>query len=223
MPFKKGALSNQDEMEFTRIFLWRHPEVAAAKEGKFWGHTDVGLSKKGQKQIKEAVKRMAGEKLAAVYSSDLTRAAQMADAIARSQRPRRKNEQLKELRELSLGIWEGMTYTQIRRKYPRELEARARDLPNFSVQDGESLNDMAERVVPAMTEIVRANKGGDVCVVAHGGVNRVFLSAIMGAPLDRVFRIEQSYACLNIIDVYSDGTPVIKRVNETTDDDWGLI
>ena len=118
MQFKKGALSNRDEMEFTRIFLWRHPEVASVKEGKFWGHTDVGLSKRGKKQIKEAVKRMAGEKLAAIYSSDLSRTSQMAEAIARAQRPRRKNERIKALRELSLGIWEGMTYTQIRRKYP---------------------------------------------------------------------------------------------------------
>ena len=103
------------------------------------------------------------------------------------------------------------------------MEARSKDLANFAVEDGESLTQMAERVVPAMSEIVTKNKGNDVCVVAHGGVNRVFLSAVMGAPLDRVFRIEQSYACLNIIDVYSDGTPVIKRVNEPVMDEWDII
>jgi alpha-ribazole phosphatase/probable phosphoglycerate mutase len=50
-------------------------------------------------------------------------------------------------------------------------------------------------------------------VVAHAGVNRVILTRLLGAPLERLFRLDQSYAALNLIDVFADGVPVIRGLN----------
>ncbi|MCA1905778.1 MAG: histidine phosphatase family protein [Desulfarculus sp.] len=207
------------KFKYTRIFLWRHPEVQGVSDGRFWGHTDVGLTRLGKQQLKTVAKRMSREKLTAIYSSDLLRARLVAEAVGRGQSPRRKVETLPALRELNLGIWEGLTYREIAERYPLELQARQNDLPGFRILQGESLNDVAERVMPAFLEIVAANQGGKVCVVAHAGVNRIILARLLGAPLDRIFRLEQQYACLNLIDVYEDGTPVIKRINQIVVDE----
>ena len=210
----------RERMEYTRIFLWRHPEVLGADDGKVFGHYDVGLTNEGKEQMKAVAKRMAKEKLSGVYSSDLQRAMLVAEAVGRAQKPRRKPVLEKNLRELNLGIWERLTYDQISKQYPEELEARYRDLPNFAIEGGESLEQLAERVIPVFQKIIAEEKGQRVCVIAHGGVNRVFLAKLLGAPLDRVFRIEQQYACLNIIDVYEDGIPIIKAMNLRVYDAW---
>lgn len=207
------------KFKYTRIFLWRHPEVLGVSDGRFWGHTDVGLSRQGKLQLKAVARHMSQEKLTAIYSSDLIRTRLVAEAVGRKQSPRRKVEPLPALRELNLGIWEGLTYREISERYPMELQARQDDLPGFRILQGESLNDVAERVMPAFLEIVAANQGGVVCVVAHAGVNRVILTRLMGAPLERIFRLEQQYACLNLIDIFEDGTPVIKRLNQIVHDE----
>lgn len=197
----------------TRIFLWRHPEVQGFREGRVFGHHDVGLTKDGREQLRGMARRMTTERLTAIYCSDLQRTRLAAEAIGRLQRPRRKPEALAALRELSLGVWEGLTYKDISERYPADLAARYQDLAGFRIAQGESLNDLAERVVPAFMDMVGANKGGRVCVVAHAGVNRVILAKLMGAPLDRVFRLGQDYACLNVIDVFEDGLPLIQHLN----------
>lgn len=207
------------KFKYTRIFLWRHPEVQGVSDGRFWGHTDVGLTRLGKQQLKTVAKRMSREKLTAIYSSDLIRARLVAEAVGRKQSPRRKPEPMTALRELNLGVWEGLTYREISERYPLELQARQDDLPGFRIHQGESLADMAERVMPAFLEIVAANQGGTLCVVAHAGVNRIILARLLGAPLDRIFRLEQQYACLNLIDIYEDGTPVIKRINQIVIDE----
>jgi alpha-ribazole phosphatase/probable phosphoglycerate mutase len=72
---------------------------------------------------------------------------------------------------------------------------------------------MAERVRGAIGEIVAAHPGEDVLIVGHGGVNRTILLGAIGAPLERLFHIEQDFGCLNIIDYYPDGIAVVKLLN----------
>jgi alpha-ribazole phosphatase/probable phosphoglycerate mutase len=72
---------------------------------------------------------------------------------------------------------------------------------------------MAERVRPTIAGIVAAHPGEEVLVVGHGGVNRVILLDAIGAPLERLFHIEQAYGCLNIIDYFADGKAVVQLLN----------
>lgn len=213
MAATKKQTSPRDNMQFTRIYLWRHPEVQGSKDGKFWGQTDVGLTEKGQQQQKAVSEYMSQRNPTAIYCSDLQRTRLVAESIAGSFSPPKRVSVLAQLRELSLGEWEGMTYLEIDKKYPGVLAQRAEDLARFRIEGGESLEDMADRVNPAFAEIVKANQGGRVCIVAHAGVNRIILTKVMGAPLDYIFRLDQAYAALNVIDVFEDGLPLIRNVN----------
>lgn len=213
MAAAKKPTSPRQGMRFTRIYLWRHPEVLGSEDGKFWGQTDVALTKHGKDQQKAVANYMAQRELSSIYCSDLQRTQLVADAIARAFKPRKQVTALPQLRELCLGQWEGMTYQEIDNKYPGALTQRAEDLAGYRIEGGESLHDLAERVMPAFQEIVAENQGGRICIVAHAGVNRVILTKVMGAPLDRIFRLDQAYAALNVIDVFEDGLPLIRSIN----------
>jgi len=62
-------------------------------------------------------------------------------------------------------------------------------------------------------KIISAHVGEEIVIVAHGGVNRVILLDVIGAPLERLFYIEQDFGCHNIIDYYADGIAVVKKLN----------
>lgn len=51
-------------------------------------------------------------------------------------------------------------------------------------------------------------------MIGHAGVNRVFLAGLLGMPLERIFRLDQAYACLNLIDVFDDGVPLVRTLNQ---------
>ncbi len=200
---------------FTRMYLWRHPEVRGGKDGVVYGHSDVALTRVGNAQLKNISRYMSQFKLDAVYCSDLQRSLLVAEAVGRTQSPRRKPMARSSLRELDLGDWEGLDIKQIQKQYPEELEARWSDIANYRINGGETLGELAERIIPVFQEIIGKHQGREVCVISHGGVNRVFLAKLLGMPLDRIFRLDQEYACLNLIDVFEDGIPLVRGINQS--------
>ena len=148
--------------------------------------------------------------LQAVYTSNLSRAVRSAGIIAEPYGLRPV--ETPDLRERSFGVWEGMTFTEIKEKYPEEFEAWANNPLRYSPIGGESTIDAKERIIPSLTKILESHKGDNIAVVAHGGVNRIILCHVLGIPLENIFRIEQDYAAVNIIEFW-DKYPVVKLIN----------
>ena len=195
----------------TRIYLIRHGEVVGAGTPRYNGHADVGLTERGVAQYHELKGRFDGARIAACYTSDLTRCTTGAGILGGhfGVEPVRDSN----LRELNIGIWEGMTWQELMATYPVEWQARLDDIVHYRVTEGENLLDLESRVMPVIDGIVERHRGEEVLLVAHGGVNRVILLNAIGAPLSALFNIEQRYACLNIIDYYGDGKTVVKLLN----------
>lgn len=149
-------------------------------------------------------------KLSAVYCSDLGRAIKSAEIIAAPHGLRAVV--VPALRERSFGIWEGMTFAEIKEKYPAEFEAWADNPVEFSPVEGESTSDVWGRVIPELERIMKKHEGEHVAAVAHGGINRIILCHILGIPLENIFRIEQDHGAVNIIEFW-DRYPVVKLVN----------
>lgn len=197
----------------TRIYLLRHGEVEGHERKRYNGHADVGLTGRGLEQYRRLDVRLAEIPLSAVYSSDLTRCRTGAEMIARSHgiTPHFR----RDLRELHIGVWEGLTWDEIIARWPREWEERLRDIVDYRVPGGESTRDLALRATAAIRDIVSRHRGETVLVVGHGGLNRVIILDALKAPLSSLFSIEQQYGCLNVIDYHPDGTTVVLRVNDT--------
>ena len=196
-------------MQKTRIHLIRHGEVEGAH--RYNGHRDVALTERGVDQYHQLKPRLDADRISACYTSDLTRTVRGGEILGSHLGV--EPVKLRELRELNCGAWQGLTLAEIQADRPDEWAARLADMVNFRAPDGESLGDLAARVLPAVHGIVERHRGEEVLVVAHGGVNRVILMDAIGAPLTSMFSIEQRYCCLNIIDYYADGNCVVQLAN----------
>ncbi|KAF0144909.1 MAG: 2 3-bisphosphoglycerate-dependent phosphoglycerate mutase [Nitrospirae bacterium] len=150
------------------------------------------------------------QRLAAVYTSNLSRAVKSAEIIARPYKL--KPIQMKEFRERSFGIWEGMSFTEIKERYPEEFSAWAGNPLKYSPVEGESTVEVEKRVMRAVNRILKKHRGGEIAIVSHGGVSRIILCNILGIPLENIFRIEQDYAAVNIIEFWNK-YPVVKLLN----------
>jgi alpha-ribazole phosphatase len=195
----------------TRIHLIRHGQVVGFDQPRYNGQTDVALTDLGVEQYHRLKERLADTPIAACYTSDLSRCVTGAGIICSQYgiEPVRRAE----LRELNIGVWEGLTWEEIRSNWPEEWRARLADLVNFRVPQGENLLDVEARVMPTIKEIIDRHCGQEVLVVGHGGVNRIVLLNAIGAPLAGMFNIEQNYGCYNIIDYYADGRATVKLLN----------
>ena len=148
--------------------------------------------------------------LSAVYCSPLSRALKSAEIIAG---PHQLTPvAISDLRERSFGIWEGMTFSEIKDKYPAEFEAWAGNPLIYSPIEGENTLEVKERTINALNTILCNHPGETIAIVAHGGVNRVILCHVLGIPLENIFRIEQDNAAVNIIEFW-DNYPVVKLLN----------
>lgn len=195
----------------TRIHLIRHGQVVGHDQKRYNGQVDVALTDLGVEQYHRLKERLADASISACYTSDLTRCVTGANIICGQFgiEPVRRSE----LRELSVGIWEGLTWTEIIARWPEEWQARLADLVHYRVPQGENLLELEARVMPVINEIVERHKGQELLVVGHGGVNRIVLLNAIGAPLAGMFNIEQTYGCYNIIDYYADGKVTVKLLN----------
>ena len=228
----------------TTLYLIRHGATEGSETKRYKGSIDVPLSENGQRQMEQVAKYLnrpyksdtAYNGLNAVYASPLSRALKSAEIIAE---PHGLNPIVIEgLRERSFGIWEGMTFTEIKEKYPQEFEAWAGNPLRYSPIDGESTIEVRERAISALNKIIdnhncngiqdagyriqdkknhescimKLASSSSIAIVAHGGVNRIILCHTMGIPLENIFRIEQDFAAVNIIEFW-EKYPVVKLLN----------
>jgi len=156
----------------TRIIAIRHGETAWNVDTRLQGHLDIGLNARGQWQAQRAAEALADEEIAAIYSSDLSRASATAQAIVdRSTQIAARQLRLNSgLRERGFGIFEGQTYAQIATDWPEEsVRWRQRD-PHYAPTGGESLVQLRERVATTVTALASQHVGEQIVLVAHGGV-----------------------------------------------------
>jgi len=132
----------------------------------------------------------------AIYSSDLQRCLMTAEIISGETGLTVRKEP--RLREIDVGMWEGLTSEEAGQRYPTEHAERERDLIGYRFPGGESFRDLHGRVVPAFFRIVDES-AGNILVVGHKGVNRVLLAHYLGLPLEELFSIAQDYCCVSII------------------------
>lgn len=198
-------------MEITRVHLIRHGQVEGFEEKRYNGQGEVALTSVGLRQYEALQARLAAVPLAAIYTSDLSRCAIGARLIGEAHGL--EPVPLSALRELHVGEWEGLPWVEIERRAPELWQARLRDIVNVPPPGGESVRQLAQRLRPALREIVARHRGQELLIVGHGGVNRVILLDALGAPLAHMLRLEQGFGCYNRIDYGADGATVVGCLN----------
>jgi alpha-ribazole phosphatase len=179
------------------IYLMRHGEILTEKHvRRYIGQIDIPLSKEGIRQARLAQAQLVSQELEAVFCSDLMRSVTTAGIITK---PLKITPTIRrDLREISMGDWEGKTFAEIERLYPAEYVERGKNIVNYSVPGGESFATCQTRILAAFIELVNTTSG-NILIVGHAGVNRILLCHILGMPPENLFRIAQDYGCINIV------------------------
>lgn len=161
--------------DVTRLVIVRHGETAWNLDTRIQGHTDIHLNERGRWQARRAGLALRDEGIDVIYSSDLRRAADTAEAIAQACGLTVRLDT--GLRERHFGRFEGLTHDEISAQWPDEARRwRQRD-PDYGPEGGERLADFYERTVGTARRLALAHPGQTVALVAHGGVLDCFYRA----------------------------------------------
>lgn len=198
-----------------RWLLVRHGETEWNAAGRLQGQADPPLSAAGRGQATALAGRLADEPLAAILSSDLSRALETARILARgSRRPPLMVQVEPALRELSFGAWEGLTYAELAGRNEPLLAAWQADPQTVAPPGGESLGQMARRVAAFYTWMKALPGDHTRLVVAHGGPLQVLLCLALGLPVERYWQLRLEPGSLSELNLYPEGA-ILNRLNST--------
>ena len=186
----------------TRVFLVRHGATVLSAEDRYAGSVDVALSEEGRAQARALGTRLAGEPLAAVYASPMSRAQDTARLIVDGRGLDVAT--VPEVRETDHGHWEGKTREEIRAAFPDEYARWERDPFTFAPSSGETGLQVLARALPTFLAIVGRHPDSSVLVVSHKATIRLVIGELLGVEL-RGYRdrLDMSPCGLNILDVKS--------------------
>lgn len=157
----------------TRLILVRHGQSLANAAFAFAGHTDFDLSELGHRQAALLADYLVShENVAAIYSSDLSRAYHTATATAERLSLPVVTDTL--LREIYAGNWEGLSFSEIEALYPKDRDLWYDDLSHARPTGGESIPEVYRRTVPRILEICRCHDGETILLTTHATVIRAF-------------------------------------------------
>ncbi len=171
----------------TQLCLVRHGQTDWNLEGRYQGQSDVPLNENGFAQAMQLAEQLKGETFAAIYSSDLLRARQTAQPVAKMLgmpvqiEPR--------LREINQGEWEGVLVEDIRARYAELWSQRTVDPASVRPPGGETVGEVAARVYAALDDIARLFPTERALIVSHGLSIATAICREKGIPVGQAYTV----------------------------------
>ncbi|MFD8348134.1 bifunctional RNase H/acid phosphatase [Streptomyces coelicoflavus] len=197
--------------------LLRHGETPLTPQKRFSGSggSDPSLSSVGREQAERVAASLARRgTIEAVVASPLARTRETAGVVAA--RLGLEVAVDEGLRETDFGAWEGLTFGEVRDRYPEDLDAWLASPDAEPTGGGESFAATGVRVAAARDRLVAAYAGRTVLLVSHVTPIKTFLRLALGAPPESLFRMELSAASLSAVAYYADGGASVRLFNETS-------
>jgi probable phosphoglycerate mutase len=202
-------------MDSTRILLVRHGQSQGNAEGRFGGHTATPLSARGLRQAEAAARALAARKITAIYSSDLMRAVQTAEPLARM--TRLEINRTTAFRERGVGVMEGLTFEEAAEQHPEQYAALIRRDFEHVILGGESYRQLLDRASEKLDRAIEQHRGGSICVFSHTGTICILTLHLMGAldaPELKPVWVSTVNCGITEIEVKEDGFVRVKMVND---------
>jgi probable phosphoglycerate mutase len=199
----------------TRFILVRHGETSMTRSGRYSGRGDVPLTDEGEAQAMAAGGRVAGisRDVTAVVSSPLRRCVRTAELVA-AEVGGLPVTVLDDLIECDFGEWEGLTFAEVRKRWPAEMTAWLASV-DVAPPGGESFRAVAVRVRRAVATALEAYAGGVVVMVSHVTPIKLALQDALAASDSFLHRLYLDAAGVSTMDVWPDGNIAVRSVNET--------
>jgi probable phosphoglycerate mutase len=198
--------------EPTVTLLLRHGQTPMSVEKRYAGRSDVPLTDAGVRQAAAAAKRLASAGIGVIVTSPLQRAVRTAGEVAAvTGAPVVTDDGF---RETDFGAWEGLTFAEVRERWPSQLTAWLAD-PALAPPAGESFAEVSERVTAALRRVLDGWERQTVLIVSHVTPIKTLVAAALLAPPPAFYRMHLDVAALCEIDWYADGAAVLRSFNDT--------
>ena len=187
------------------LYLVRHGETEWNKEGRYYGHEDVGLSEEGFKQAKnlgEYMKKISFDK---VISSPLRRAVDTARKLTNQSFVTDQR-----LMEQNFGLFEGKTYKELMMEFPKELKEWNENHELYCLPEGESFLDVRSRVDSFLKDL--SVEKGKILIVAHKGTFGHMLAVMMNLPPSGYWNFVFEQGTYSKVDL-QDGFAILRTIN----------
>jgi probable phosphoglycerate mutase len=196
----------------TKILLVRHGHVEGIHPERFRGRAELALTPQGLAEAAALARRIARNWTPSiVYTSALQRCVKTAGFIAEACRI--EAIPLEGLMDIDYGRWQMRSHTEVEKEAP-EAYQRWKTAPQWGrFPDGESLQDLMARTADVLRLVLERHASDTVVLVGHDSVNRAILIQLLDQPLSAYWRLSQSPAALNEIDLEA-GRITIRRVND---------
>lgn len=198
-------------MNGAQVYLIRHGDTGEALKGRFVGRQDVPLSPLGQRQSAALSQCSELKSCREAFCSPMLRVRETVghselDLLCR---------QDEDLREIDFGRWEALSFDEISREYPAEVDRWARLNPDFRFPEGEAYADFLQRIQQAAERIARAaaSQSEPLAVFAHGGVIRALICQWLGLPAKHYLLFEIAPASVSAVRLFGD-QGVLIRLND---------
>lgn len=186
-----------------KLYLVRHGESAWNVQQLYTGQTDVPLSEVGALQAERVSAKLGALSFAALYASPLKRARDTAHLLSDLlEMPLHLDPRLAEIHH---GAWEGSPAAVVQEQYADEYLAWRTQPHRVKMPDGESLDDVAERVQSFLQEILAKHSGGNVLIVSHDAVLRVIVLQVLMMGLEYFWRWRFDNASVSVVERLNDG------------------
>lgn len=190
-----------------RLYVMRHGAVSYFDHGRPLKPEDVPLTVAGRDQAYAVASMLRGIDFDRVITSGLPRTLETARIVAPDLEP----EAWPDLRELETGRLADLSEEELERAFTHAFrDVVPEDAPFLA---GETIGSLFDRVLPAIDRLLAADDWDVVLAVLHGGVNRAILSRALTGTRTFLGNLEQSPACVNIVDVGDDW--IVRAVNVT--------
>lgn len=193
--------------EPTRIIAIRHGETAWNVDSRIQGQLDIGLNDTGRWQAGRVAQALTAEPVKAIYASDLSRAWDTANEMAKTTRVVPQPEP--GLRERGFGIFEGKTYQEIEAQWPDQALQWRKRHPDFAPEGGESLLVMRDRIQGVVNRLAVQHAGQLIVMVAHGGVMDALYRLATGQDIQAPRTWQLGNAAINRLLWTPDGMTVV--------------
>lgn len=193
------------------VYLLRHGQTTWNADGnKYCGRSDIQLTEKGIKQAHQAKKQIKDCVFDAVYSSPLQRAFNTAEIVSGQENIIKDDR----LIEIDFGWWEGKPKKEFIPEKPSLWENWMTDPATTQAGGtGETGQQLIDRVNDFFEEVLEKHAGGTILVVAHNGVNRLYLAHKLGMPLGNYRKIVQDNSTVSVFTLDETAQLRLHRLN----------
>lgn len=202
-------------MTVRRLLLARHGQTSYNRERRFTGWDDPPLTQRGKAEARALGRRLIDERIDAVYSSDLRRAAETS-AIAVARHPAASGVPLLQdaaLREANFGEWQGLTFDKAIERDPDPAAALLARSIDFCAPGGETIPQVHARVDGFLRRLHQDHDGATILLVASGGPLQILVAALFGIPIEGHWRLAVNNGALSVVN-FVEGEPILTLLND---------